>query len=203
MPKDDILREGSPYQVNVESLSTGEESIGGGPTATRTQSRIHLDNFSVNSGEIVITGIDNTFSTYIIELTKVQPDSGSAASIKCQTSSDGGSTFDSASGDYHFTEHILESSGNTKTNGNTDASAVQIAQRTDESDIANFTLTLHEPANSNRKTTIRSEGDIFNSSDGVLKSQRTGGVRAANESVDSLRVFSLGDGFATLYGVLP
>lgn len=85
--------------VESDSISTDKETIGGGPTASRTQALIHQETQTASGSAVTFTGLDADFTEYVLKFRNLVP-GGDSEKLSGRVSTDGGSTFEAGGSDY-------------------------------------------------------------------------------------------------------
>ena len=79
-----------------------------------------------NVASVSFTGIDSTYETYVFMLNNVVPASD-GVQLLMRTSTDGGSSFDSTSGDYDTRSASINNGGSFESSGSTSADALGLS----------------------------------------------------------------------------
>ena len=154
--------------------------------------------------DFVLTPWLAQFRAFKVTFTDVVPATDGAAFV-VRTSTDGGSTFASVAGDYHWGASVVSGGGTGTDAGSTGNSSIQLT-----SDIGNAAgegasgeLVIYNPAGNSVQKQVRFDLGAINSS-GTFNRFMGGGVRKATADVDAIRfILSTGNiasGAFALYG---
>ena len=162
-----------------------------------------------NVASVSFTGIDSTYETYVFMLNNVVPASD-GVQLLMRTSTDGGSSFDSTSGDYDQRSASINNSGTFESTGSTSADAMGLNQGgsnlgSASGESVSSVVYLFQPSNSSLFTTMSYTGiAIYN--DGSARTQFGSGGRMATEDVDAVQFLmssgNLESGEINMYGVV-
>ena len=183
------------------TLATGKAIVetGNAPVLIETQT-------ASNDATIEFTtGINSTYASYEIRFTDVVGATNGAA-IYMRTSSDGGSSFDSSSGNYEYSgwrstgvtlEGIGTSSSNTTviTSGNSNNAGFH----------ASGVITLYNPSNSSVYTGFTAQSVFWDSGTSTIRSVGIAGARQDAADVDAIQFLmatgNITSGTFKLYGI--
>jgi hypothetical protein len=191
--------------LNIDSGAT----IANSGTATGFGGLLFISGATASdSATVAFTGIDNTYETYVLTFNNVVPASDSV-SFNMRTSTDGGSSYDSGSGNYRYVAE-RNSQGGTGVTGS--ASATEILLVAAGSGIGSATgegfngiAFLYHPSNTGLYTSISSHGHYQDGAADTLNYQ-SAGTRISAADVDAIQFyFSSGNiesGEINLYGMV-
>ena len=208
--------------IPVSKGGTGLTSLGSAGQAVKVNSGASALEFGSAGGLVLVTSvtlsnvasvsftsIDSTYETYVFMLNNVVPASD-GVQLLMRTSTDGGSSFDSTSGDYDQRSASINNSGTFESTGSTSADAMGLNQGgsnlgSASGESVSSVVYLFQPSNSSLFTTMSYTGiAIYN--DGSARTQFGSGGRMATESVDAVQFLmssgNLESGEINMYGVV-
>lgn len=198
------IADGTANQV-IETDGAGQLSF---VTSASTAGLVKISTQSASSSATIdFTGLTATYSAYKVILTGYAPATDNTQ-LWIRTSTDGGSTYDSGSGDYAwgYNSHELDVTPVSSITGDpTDPKiviAAAIGNATNEGGAAE--ITIFEPS-ATTHTRILAES-LMEHADGKYFRTDAGGVRASAADVDAIRFLSssgnIATGVFTLYGII-
>jgi hypothetical protein len=218
------------FRLIKDVLVTTCPNIGGAITATHTElnyvdgvtsaiqtqldnrARVYLSGATASASAAIdfTSGIDSTYGMYELHIVNAVPTSGGLFLL--QTSSNGGSSWDSGSGDYDWTIGRATSGGITGTSGSTTATSIAIS-----SFSANVTSTtawggycavirIYNPSGTTHHKRFSWQSDAATSTtNGNIQVSFGAGTRAATAAINAIRITNSGGQIASgrfaLYGV--
>lgn len=196
--------------LDNDSISSGIFSLYA-VTEYSGSSKDHIHTIEANSQSTVdfdnVFGSSDGYDRYEIKVDGVLPSQD--ADLQMRVSSDGGSTFDSGSSDYAYSEFLVDQTGGTVSGGNGSFSSIPLSFVTSTNssiDTASMTSIISNPTNSNRATVVRTDGvkHTSTSSKPLVRDYR-GGIRLAQTAVDSIRFLmssgNISEGQLSVYGI--
>lgn len=158
------------------------------------------------SSEITFTGLNSTYFKYIIELVDVVPATDNV-SLRMQTSTNNGSSYDSGASDYLWHETVGKS--NTSVLETLASGAIDYIRFGDtignlSTEGANGSITIHNPSATNNTSITCDMLHFSNSSD--TRRVLVGAARISATDVDAVRLYfnsgNITSGTFKLYGVI-
>ena len=178
----------------------------------RIISMVHIETQVANDDETIdFTEVfSDEYDRYILYVDNLQFSDRSR--LMARLSSDGGDTWDSNTGDYAFASFTVDDDGGTGTVGSDseddDGVRLQTTNNTGSEDDegGGFTVFISNPIDGSRSTALRVSSSASPSADGRFVTDMSGGLRLAQTSVDSIRLFGHSDnnitkGIFSVYGV--
>lgn len=165
-------------------------TVGTGSAAYKLSPWVEVDRQTASNSASINVDISGSFDVCEITLLNVVPATDGTA-LKFQTSTDGGTTFDSTAGDYKYSGNHLETTGTTETDnllGNSNSSSVQVTWGDLGSDVGEAfsgEVTFYDPDGTGY-TYFRVDGSYLDSG-GLPVSTNSAGLRTAAADVDTLQ----------------
>lgn len=157
----------------------------------------HVETIVANNQSTVdFTNVfDDSANRYRIFMDNVISDTDQVA-LQAKFSSDGGSTWDSGTSDYAWSEGSVGQGGSSNANGSSGDSQITrignfCGNSPSSNDTNHFSTTVHDPADVDRATVCRSKGTRHVDSLGsFFLSYFAGGQRLTQSAVDSIQFFT-------------
>jgi hypothetical protein len=147
----------------------------------------------------------SSYDTYIIEIVNLVV-ATDTANLLFRASTNGGSSYDSTSGHYQWTQRLNYATGTSGGGGGTSDTFVYVAVYLSNvsSRAYNATLTLKNPLQSSTYMTLHGIGESF-TADSVFTAQQYAGIYSTLASVNAFRIFAatgnIASGSVRVYGV--
>jgi len=196
-----------PNTSHFETISTDEATIGGGPTATRTQSLIHQETQTPNDDDVVFDGLDSSFTQYIIKIRNAVP-VFDGRRLLMRVSTDGGATFEAGASAYQYERVNIASGGSLTGDGSSD-DKIELTPGTvgnDTGEGLSGQIKIYDPANGDLFQHISAKVSYHAAGDN-LQQTRIGAEYLTAEPIDAVQLDfgsnqDIASGEFALYGVL-